>query len=282
MTRNMANLFAAVRAYREAGVSAYAYSGGYQIPPETLTASLKSDLFFIDEFIGAGEVAIADKRAPEPEPNALAQVVVDAYIAGLMTKKAGVTRIHVGSGDRRLATLRKMMAHHEILPESLYLTHLDRSQQLMDEAIAIAKLGCFVDFDTQAADLASVYLRFLNNNGRTDRLSFSSDAGISSPKKLWFEVRKCVTDHHIPLEQLIEHLTLVPAKALKLHQKGRIAPGLDADLVVIDQKDYQIRHVISGGRVFLKDYRFIDSPQSFKAERKADWYGIDNSSHLSG
>ncbi len=273
MTRTMSNLFAAVRAFKEAGMSAYAYSGGYEIPPSTLTGNLRSDIFYVDEIIGAGEISIADRRAPEPSDDALARVVIDAYTAGLMTKKAGVTRIHVGGGKRRLATLREMMSMHEIIPESLYITHLDRSNRLMDEGISMAKKGCFVDFDIREKKLSKSYLRYVAKKGPKHRLSFSSDAGVCSPTLLWQEIRKCVVEHKIPLEHLLGHVTQVPAKALKLPHKGKLGVGMDADIVVIDQKTYEIRHVIANGILFFEDYKFLNLEQPFKVDRKADWYG---------
>ncbi len=132
-TKTMTSLFGSVRAFREAGISAYAFTGGYEIPPQTITGNVRSDIIFIDEIIGAGKIAISDRRAPEPTPDALARVVIDAYVGGFMTHKAGVTRVHVGEGRRRLKTLREMCEHHEIQYECLYITHLEKSSQLVEE-----------------------------------------------------------------------------------------------------------------------------------------------------
>lgn len=273
-TKTMSSLFGSVRAFREAGISSYAFTGGYEIPPQTITGSVRTDIIFIDEIIGVGETAIADHRAPEPTPDALARVVVDAYVGGLMTHKAGVTRIHVGEGQRRLKTLREMCEHHEIIYESLYITHLERSKQLVQEGIEIAKKGSYVDFDIQENDLEIGLKNFYECNGPLDRLSFSSDAGVSSPTELWTEIRKCVLQYKIPFVNLLPHVTTVPAKALKLPFKGTLTQGNDADIVVIEKKNLDIHYVMASGKFFYRAGKFQYLDQPYTGRRKADWYGI--------
>src|SRR3954454_5110337 len=75
--RTLAELLAKVKALREEGLTAYMYSGGYTLPPATVMASLRDDLLFLDPVIGAGEIAISDKRTLQPEARALAAVIVD-------------------------------------------------------------------------------------------------------------------------------------------------------------------------------------------------------------
>ncbi len=52
-------------------------------------------------------------------------------------------------------------------------------------------------------------------DGPLNRLSFSSDAGVSSPTELWTEIRKCVLHHGVSFESILPHVTSVPAKVLK-------------------------------------------------------------------
>lgn len=279
-TKTMSNLYASVRAFREAGISAYAYSGGYEIPPKTLTQTLSSDILYVDEIIGAGEVAIADHRAPEPTGDQLARVVVDAYVAGTLTKKAGVTRIHVGPADRKLQTAREMCERHLIKNESLYFTHMDRSRALVVEGIEFAKKGSFVDFDIHENDLQTWYKFYLEEGGPPEQISFSTDAGVSTPPELWREIHKCCIDNDCKLEQLLPHVTTVPARALKLNSKGLLLTGCDADLITIDKKDLEIRDVVANGKFFLKDERFEFVDQPFTMRRRSDWYGYRTQTSL--
>jgi len=49
-------------------------------------------------------------------------------------------------------------------------------------------------------------------------------------------------EHHLDAVKIIEKMTLAPAKLLGLKEKGRLQPGLPADLVVIDPK---VRKVVN-------------------------------------
>ncbi|MCH8961195.1 MAG: beta-aspartyl-peptidase, partial [Bacteroidetes bacterium] len=48
VVRTTASLVARVRALREEGLSAYGHTGGYHLPPTTLTGSVRSDIVHID------------------------------------------------------------------------------------------------------------------------------------------------------------------------------------------------------------------------------------------
>src|SRR5512143_2150692 len=56
ITRHMASLLAKARALEVEGVSTYVLSGSYDVPPKTLTGSIRSDLVLIEKVIGAGEI----------------------------------------------------------------------------------------------------------------------------------------------------------------------------------------------------------------------------------
>ena len=188
-TKTMSNLIASVKAFKEAGLSSYAYSGGYEIPPATITGRVRDDMIYVEEIIGAGEIAIADKRVPEPTGDELAKVIVDAYVGGTLTNKAGVTRIHVGSGKRKLSVIYEMCARNEIQMNKLYFTHMDRSRELLQEGVKVARQGSFIDLDIHERDLGSWYKYYLELDGPLNRLSFSTDSGACGPHELWGEIQ---------------------------------------------------------------------------------------------
>src|SRR3954470_10929746 len=64
--KTMAGLLARAKALKEEGLSAFVWSGGYNVPPTTITGTIRDDIMFIDEVIGAGEIAIADERSTDP------------------------------------------------------------------------------------------------------------------------------------------------------------------------------------------------------------------------
>src|SRR5215213_10312363 len=58
--RSPAEVLAAARGLIAEGLSAYCYTGGYHVPPVTITGSVRADLANIDLVVGVGELAISD------------------------------------------------------------------------------------------------------------------------------------------------------------------------------------------------------------------------------
>jgi beta-aspartyl-dipeptidase (metallo-type) len=84
--RTPPELLAKVKALAEEGLSAFMYSGGYSIPPVTLMGSLRNDVMFIDEVIGAGEVAVSDSRAVSPTPRDIASIAIETRVGGKLAR----------------------------------------------------------------------------------------------------------------------------------------------------------------------------------------------------
>ena len=126
--KTMAGLLARVKGLEEDGISACMWSGGYNVPPTTVMRSIREDMLFIDEVIGAGEVAIADHRGLCPSPQELAKLVLDTHVGGLLSGKAGVTHFHVGEHPQRLARLRELLdGDFAVEAKMLYPTHVERT-----------------------------------------------------------------------------------------------------------------------------------------------------------
>ena len=71
----MCALVAKTKGLNEQGMSAYCYTGSYQIPVHTLTDSIVKDIMMIQEIIGTGEIAISDHRSSQPTFEEFARVV---------------------------------------------------------------------------------------------------------------------------------------------------------------------------------------------------------------
>jgi beta-aspartyl-dipeptidase (metallo-type) len=273
-TRTMAALVAKAKGLTREGLTAYVYSGGYDVPPTSLTGSVRGDLLFVDEVIGAGEVAISDARSTEPSVPELARLVRDAYVGGLLAGKAGVTHFHVGDLPARLAPIRALLDDHDIDPALLYPTHVERNAALMDEAVALTRRGVTVDLDVVERDLPAWARYFLDHGGDPKRLTVSSDAAITSPDTVLEQVRSCVRAHGFPLEQVLPWVTANPARVLKLARKGRLVEGADADAIVLRRDSLELVAVVARGRTMLAPGReprrasFLDG-----SNRKVSWYG---------
>jgi beta-aspartyl-dipeptidase (metallo-type) len=235
------------------GLSAYLYSGGYDVPPVTAAGSVRRDMILINEVIGAGEIAIADRRSAQPTVPELARLVSDAYVGGLVTGKAGVTHFHVGDGRDRLLMLRRLLDEHEIAPSCLYPSHVERTPELLREAAEITRRGVTVDVDTVGNDLAQSFEVFLEHGGSLAHLTVSSDASVTPPVQRLNQLRTCVLNHGRTLEQVLPLVTTNVARVLKLQRKGRIEPGADADLLVLRRETLELVHVVAQGRVLMQD-----------------------------
>ena len=281
-TRTMAGLLAKAKGLEEDGLSTYVYSGSYGLPLRTLLPSLEEDLLFIEKVIGAGEVALSDHRSSQPSFEAFAQVVAMARRGGMLSGKAGLVNVHLGDGERGLDFLRRILAETELPPTQMLPTHINRNPRLFQEGIAYAKAGGYVDFTTST--LAS----YLNDGelpcGRALRLmleagvdpgqiTFTSDGQGSLPDwdqagrlqaisvgrvtSLFAAVRQAVQEEGLSLETALRVITSNPARILKLKAKGRLAPGLDADLVLLDPNNLEVRTVIAKGRLLMKGGKLL-------------------------
>jgi beta-aspartyl-dipeptidase (metallo-type) len=252
-TKTMPGLLARAKALKEEGLTAFIYTGGYNVPPTTLTGSVRKDILFVDEVIGAGEIAVSDLRATEPDVESLARLVTDAYVGGRLSKKAGITHFHVGNGKRRLEPLRRLLDEYEVEPAWLYPTHVERSPALMEEAVELTRRGVTIDIDTVEEDLAKWLAFYLDRGGDATHLTASSDASISSPGTLYAQVRDCIINRRFTVEQVLGLVTSNTARVLKLDRKGSLAEGKDADVLVLRQGSLDLKDVIALGRRLMID-----------------------------
>ena len=251
--KTLPGLLARVKALNEEGLSARMWTGGYNIPPLTITGSVRNDMLFIDECVGAGELAISDERSLQTSSDELARHVLDTHIGGLLSGKAGITHLHVGDEPTRLEPLRDLLTHHSIKAEWLYPTHIERTPELMAEAIGLAREGSFFDVDVVEQKLAKDVKQYLDGGGPADRLTISSDADSSTPDILFDQLCGLVVKEKLPLELVLGFCTKNTAEVLKLESKGRLDDGRDADVLVLRKGSLEIVEVIARGKRMVKE-----------------------------
>jgi beta-aspartyl-dipeptidase (metallo-type) len=258
-TRHLSSLLAKVQQLQVQGISAYMYTGGYALPPQTLTGTVTDDLVLFASVIGIGEFAIADPRCSEPTPHELARLVSQGMVGGMISGKAGVTHFHVGPGKKRLSLIRTLIEEHETPIECFYPTHINRSTELMDEAIELARRGAFVDIDTVDDDLPQWLGYYRDHDGPLDRITVSSDAHTSagSPGKLRRNLLSLIHEHGWSLADMLPLCTSNPATALKLKRKGYLRAGMDADLLVMRQGNLDLVQLFARGNHLLKDGQIV-------------------------
>ncbi len=274
VARGPRDLLATVYALREEGLSALAFTGGYHVPPRTLTGSVRSDLVLIEALIGIGEVAISDHRSSQPTLDELLRLAADAHVAGLMTGKAGVLHLHLGDGPRGLDLVRRALEQSELPPRVFHPTHVNRRKALFDEALELAGRGSTIDLTAfpveegeDAWSAADGLIRFLDSTAPAERITISSDAGGCLPvfdheghvcrmgvgeSGALLQTLNEVLQRGVPLERALPAFTSNPARLLRLLAKGRIQVGADADLVALDEAG-AAHEVIAGGIVHVRN-----------------------------
>lgn len=256
-TRTIRDLVAKVKAMKEYGLSCYALTGSYQIPSPTLTGSVGDDIMFIDEIIGV-KVAIADHRCSLPSYQELIRLLSEARLASLMSKKAGIVHIHVGSDKRGIEDLFKIARDTPIPIRHLYPTHMAGH---MEQAKEWLKLGGHVDITCNKGVIEAVKELYEYGKGT---ITLSSDSNGSFP--IWNEKKEIIgmkagdisnlkrtfdalISAGLEVEEALPLFTSNVAFANGFNTKGRICEGYDADIAVYDGKD--LRFLFANGQAMV-------------------------------
>ncbi len=274
-TRSIADLVARTYGLREEGLSAYCYTGAYELPVPTLTGSVRRDLVYVDPIIGVGELAISDHRSSQPTYDELLRIASDCHVGGLMSGKAGILHLHLGDGRRGLELLRRALDNTELPPRVFHPTHINRQRALFDEATSLARRGCTVDVTAFPEDdpgdgllAADAIARWLAASDLDNtRLTCSSDGAGCMPvfdrdgRITAMDIGRATTllatlgdllNDGVPLSAALPVFTRNVADHLRLPQKGRLQVGADADLVVLSEHSahgpLHARGVMAGGR----------------------------------
>jgi beta-aspartyl-dipeptidase (metallo-type) len=277
--RTPAELVTVARGLTVEGLSAYCHTGGYHVPPATVTGDVRRDLVLVDVVLGVGELALSDHRSSQPTLDDLLRVAADAHVGGLMSGKGGIVHLHLGDGARGLELVRQALDRSEIPARVFNPTHVNRRRALFDEAQALADRGCTIDltaFPPGGADewsAADALVRYLDAGLPPGRITVSSDGGgclpsfdaegrvvamdVGQPGAPADTLRELL-DRGQALERVLPAFTSNAAALLRLPRKGRLAAGADADLVVLDPSGRPTdvmargRWQVRGGRALVR------------------------------
>ena len=280
--RSLKELIAKVKGLKQDGISAYCLTGSYEVPVETVTDSIKSDLMLIEEIIGVGEIALSDHRSSQPSFDNFVNLVAQSRVGGLLSNKSGIVNVHLGDGMRRLNYLFDLIDKTEIPPTQLLPTHINRNNELFEMGLEYVKKGGFIDLTT-SCDLNHLekgelragdgLKRFIDEELPIEHITFSSDGngsmprfdeeghllglGICSVGTLYREVKWAIIEQNVAIEEAIKVITSNVAEILMLKDKGTIECGKDADLVMVDEKSLEIDMVFAKGKKMVKDGKAI-------------------------
>lgn len=277
--RDMCALVAKTKGLNEQGLTAYCYTGSYQVPVRTLTDSITKDIMMIQEIIGTGEIAISDHRSSQPTFEEFARVVADTRLGGVLSGKAGIINVHLGDSRRCLDLIERVIEETEIPASQFLPTHINRNEMLFCKAVEYALKGGAVDFTgnedidywetiCDEVRVCNGMKRMLDAGVNPNRITISSDGqgslpiynkqgeflgmGVGQSSCLLKEVKECVERTEIPLEIALSTITSNPAEILNLKGKGKIEEGNDADLCILDHNLQVMKVIAKGKTVYTK------------------------------
>lgn len=275
ITRSLEVLFGKTMELRAKGLSALMYNGSYRMPPLTLTGDVARDMLLVEPVIGVGEVAISDHRSSQPTTQELRRLAADVHLGGTLSGKQGVVFLHLGDGGAGLEPIESALAGTELPRRLFYPTHSNRNRSLLEQAAQHASRGGYADItvstteeliaagDIPALDALSLALEA---GAPAERLTLSSDAGGSLPlyrdgelaglqsasPGAMLDTLTAAIGRADTVETVIAAMTRNPARALGLARKGCIAPGFDADLMLLDSSSGSLDFVMCQGQWLLK------------------------------
>ena len=283
-TKSMAALVAKTKALREDGLSAYCLTGAtLEHPVPTLTGKIRTDIAFVDEIIGVGEISISELGYGYDSYGAGAQYIAEAAVAGLLAgrlaRKSGYLCLQVPPYLSQVLKPMFDVVDKTGIPISHFVpSHVNQTEGYMSDAESWGKRGGWVDIGanyspennySRATLPSKAYTRLLESGVPLAQILMSSDGNGAPPKEekgenkprvanympvgaLHAAWRRIVQEEGASLEDALCIVTSNVARATGLTSKGEIAPGKHADLVVLDE-DLSIHGVFARGRVFVQN-----------------------------
>ena len=260
ITRSVDSVLMKVKSLRAKGMSAWMYTGAYQVPPPSITGDIKRDIALIEEVVGLGEIAVSDHRSSVPTTDELAKLAAHARVAGMIGGKAGIVNVHMGDAVDPFRPIHKVVENSELGYKQFVPTHCNRNAYIFEDAKEYGKKG-YVDITTSSypyyADeeiKPATALRLLLESGvPIGHITFTSDScgslpgfdpvtgklvkiEMGLPSSVLREIKEAVIEEKLSLETALQVATSNPSDILQLKGKGYIKVGYDADLVLLDRE----------------------------------------------
>lgn len=277
LTRSLDVLYGTTRQLRAQGLDALMYTGAYRVPTPTLTGDIARDLTLLPAVIGVGEVAISDHRSAQPTEQELRRLAADARLGGILAGRGGTVMLHLGDGPAGLEPMHAALAGSDLPVTAFYPTHVNRNSSLLEEAIAFARQGGFIDITASttpelidAGDIPALAAleRALAEGAPASQLTLSSDAGGSLPVYVDGELtgltaagpgillqtlQAAITELPDLLYPVLAALTRNPAAALRLPGIGQLGVGSAATLLLLEPRSGALTDLCCRGRWLIRN-----------------------------
>ncbi len=279
MTRNLESVLMKAKGLRQEGVSAWMYTGSYQVPTPTILGDVGRDIALIEEVIGVGEIAISDHRSSFPTAHELIRLAEHARVGGMLGGKCGIVNIHMGDAKSPFKPLYEVVAMSELNFKQFLPTHCNRNTYIFEDAKTYGKKGYlditassypyFPEYEVKPSTAIS---ELVKAGVPLQHITLTSDAcgslpgfdekgnlvrlEMGYPKSVFDEIADGVKKEKMNLEDVLKVATSNIADILWLKTKGRIQVDKDADVVAIDD-DFNILHVIAMGAQMVEEGKML-------------------------
>lgn len=279
LTRSVESVLMKAKALKDEGVSAWIYTGAYQVPTPTILGDIGKDITLIEEVIGVGEIALSDHRSSFPTTYELIKLTEHARVGGMLGGKAGIVNIHMGDAKNPFKPLYDAVEMSELKLTQFLPTHCNRNDYIFEDSKFYGKSG-YIDITASSYPYFPEYeikpskaIKDLLGAGvPIEHITMTSDAcgslpdfdekgnlvklEMGYPKSILTELTDTVLQEKLPLEVALKVITSNVADILKLSNKGRIKVGKDADVVLIDN-DFNILSIIAMGELMVKNAKVL-------------------------
>lgn len=273
--RSIEALYAKAKGLETEGITAYMYTGAYQLPTVTITGSAARDIMFMDKVIGV-KLALSDHRSSQVTYEEFIRLAAEARVAGMLSGKPGMVHIHMGAGKQGFGLLFRAAEESDIPITQFIPTHVTRSEELFVQAKEFAKRGGRIDI-TSFAELepdgkmipSKAIMECLRDGIPAKNITVSSDGNGSVPKQdeqgnlIGLGVgslaasqtvfRRLVQEEGLDISTALPFFTSNVAGVLGVYpQKGCICTGGSADLLLYDT-ELNLDTVFAKGQKMLED-----------------------------
>jgi len=279
MTRSVESVLMKAKGLRQEGVSAWIYTGSYQVPPPTILGDVGKDIAMIDEIIGTGELALSDHRSSFPTVYELIRIVEHSRVGGMLGGKAGIVNIHMGDAKNPFQPIYDAVEKSELGFKQFLPTHINRNHYIYEDAktyglkgyldITASSYPFFPQYEIKPAKAISGLVEAgvplehitMSSDGCGSLPSFNENGELEKlemgyPLSIFSELKDLVLEEKMALEKAVKVVTSNVADILKLRQKGRLQINKDADVVLIDA-DFKIQHVAAMGKMLVSNGKLL-------------------------
>lgn len=272
--RALEELLMKARGLEEEGISTWILTGSYGLPSPTLTGSVARDLCLIDKVIGL-KLAVSDHRSSHPSVEEIRRAASNVRVGGILSGKAGCLCVHMGSEASGLTPLLEAMEGTDIPITQFAPTHISRCEALVEQSVSFGLRGGYLDITAAPGKnplfglaTASVVSTLLERGVPAGNITLSSDGNGSMPsfnekgemtglkvgplESVLESVAEMLREGEISRETVISLVTSNPADHLKLARKGRVRPGCDGDVLVLDG-NFRPLFLAAKGRLLLEE-----------------------------